>query len=124
MKARCKNALNSDSAGGKEHRIRRCKIVAFAAQKDEFCECDEINDSDGAVAPAVARSKQPQQTAQPQRKCCGIHQSDLLCDELCRAQRDVFLAVRNVAQQLVCGPVMPRLPENVWQCDPECDKAT
>src|SRR5262249_5179983 len=95
---------------------------AFATQNDEFCQRDEINDSDRAVSPAAARYKQPQQTAEPQRKCCGIHQSDLLPDELCWTERDVFVAVCNVAQYLVGGPVMPRLPENVGQCDGKCDQ--
>src|SRR6266576_6718091 len=49
--------------------------------------------------------------------------NSLLRDELCRAERDVFIAVTDVAQQLVRGPVMQRLPENVGQRNGKCDHA-
>src|SRR5207244_6497812 len=50
--------------------------------------------------------------------------NNLLHDELYRAECDVFVAVGDVVQQLVSGPVMPCLPKNVRQRDCKGDQAS
>src|SRR6266576_2791166 len=42
--------------------------------------------------------------------------------ELHRAERDILVAVRDVAEQFIGGPVVPRLPKQIGQRDGECGK--
>jgi hypothetical protein len=60
---------------------------------------------------------------EPQRERGRIHNQNLLRDKLRRREHNVLAAVRDVAQQLVRGPAVPHLPENVRQGDGERDRA-
>ena len=92
-------------------------------QRDELAHRDQICDRKCAVTPALARAEQPNQSAKPQRKCGWIHNQDLLQGKFYRAERDILVAVRDVAKQFIGGPVVPRLPEHIRQCYGECGKA-
>src|SRR5262249_46916729 len=108
-----KGGLDRWHSRRKEHRIRRREIIAFAMQNNEFDEQNQISNSEQSIAAAFVRGEQPQEADYPKRKGCRIHQDNLLRDELCRVQRDVLVAVRDVVQELVGGPVISSLPKNV-----------
>ncbi len=57
--------------------------------------------------------EQPDEAAHPERKRGWVHDEDLLRDELQRAENDVFVAARDVAQELKRGPIVADLPKEV-----------
>ena len=85
----------------------------LSVQENELCESDEIGDAKKAVGAAVARGEQPDKPAEPERERGGIHDEDLLAEELQRAEGDVFVAARYIAQELERGPVVADLPDDV-----------
>src|SRR5581483_3898281 len=98
-------------------------IITFAVHNDERGEKHYVRDSKRHVASSITRSEQPTQSRHPQWKRSWVHENNLLQDELAGAQSDVLVAVRDVGQELVCGPMMSHLPYKVRQCDSEGDNA-
>ena len=56
----------------------------FPVHNDELGERDEIGEAERAVAASVAPDEQPNQAAEPEGECGGIHDEDLLRNKLRR----------------------------------------
>src|SRR5207237_859774 len=81
------NAVDCHSSRCKEHRVRRREIITFAVQNNELGKRDQIYDSERSIASTVARTKQPKQAGEPERKRPRIHENNLLRNELHRVER-------------------------------------
>ena len=106
----CEEAFRRDPARGEKHRVDGSEVIMLSVQENELCESDEICDAKKAVRPT---GEQPDKSAEPERERGGIHDEDLLAEELQRAERDVFVAARYIAQELERGPVVADLSDDV-----------
>src|SRR5207237_9470795 len=116
------NSLEGDATRGKQNRISWGEVIILPVHDDEFGQCDQVSESDDAITPAFAGSDQPDQSAEPQRKSCRIHQGDLLREKFPRHEDDVLVALRDSMQQNPGGPTAFDLPADVRERDDKCDQ--
>ena len=109
--------LPGDGASGEEYGIDRGEVVVLGVQREH----EEIEDQVGEAEPARVAdglgAEQSDYAGDPKQSVDRTHVDELREEEAERAEGDVLVVDLTVVQELVSGPVVVDLPEEVRQGD-------